>query len=124
MLVAACSVDAELYDARFRGRQLTGSILTLPPNARGFIFEDDERAAIAEAQAIELDADPEQDQDGSGASKSAAAAAPQSRWKTASTFSNLMLWQPDQELFERKHIREVIEEWAPIAHAIHEPIEA
>jgi len=36
----------------------------------------------------------------------------------SSTFDSLMLWQPDQELFERKHIRETIEDWIPIAHAV------
>jgi len=100
------------WECSFRGRQITGSVVSLPPHAHGFVFEEDDNTAI------HID----QDEDGHEEKDAAQQHQQQHAWKTATTFSSLFLWQPDQEFFDRKHIRESIEEWIPIAHAIHDPL--
>jgi hypothetical protein len=122
-LVSAAS--AELYDARFRGRQLTGSIVKLGANAKGFLFEEvapqdaeDQDTTAAAAAADDDGMMDGMDETKEGASSSSAKA-PQQQWQSTARFDSFVLWQPDLEVFERRHIIEAVEDWPTIAHAIH-----
>lgn len=137
---AADTAKQQSYDARFRGRQITGSIidLTVPlstanksSNAwlqqqqqqrtcKGFVFEEDEN------RAIELDAEDESAamDDTADASAARRASQPQSHyWRAAATFDSFVLWAPDTEMRERHVLTEAVHDWREIARAIHDPLE-
>jgi hypothetical protein len=71
------SAARDTYDARFRGRQMTGTLIQLPASAKGFLFEETEVDAMpVPAAAAEADGEGEE-----GTSKPEAVT--QTQWKVS-----------------------------------------
>lgn len=107
------------YRNAFRGRQLTGEKLALPKGCTGLVLQED----VTKTTGVLSEAAAAQSSHG-GSSKRKATSITNSKleWTAEHRFDALWLWNRDEELHERDGIKRCINEWLPLAAAIHEPL--
>eukprot|EP00808_Paulinella_micropora_P018312 g10260.t1 len=104
----------QLWSAAFRGRQVTGATVRLPPGATGLFL-------AAQTSAGKGKAEKKAKAEKGGAGGAAQVGEPLS---AHASFSEFTLWNVDAETIGRDFIKKNLTDWPALAHAIHDHIEA
>lgn len=116
--VASPTGAVQWYEAAFRGRQLTGSALKIPPGAVGVVLEEAPpkvekkrplgKTAVAAGTATS-----------SASAPAAASVNPDERqWTVAASFTSAMVWQRDASRAERQSLQGAALTWPSMARAV------
>jgi len=104
----------EWFDARFRGRQLTGSSIALPDTATGIVFQLNQKP-IQRKTSVPSSSE-------KSTSPSSLSSESVVELQASQKFDHIMIWNKDLNQVDENNLKLMLTEWPSLAKAVHDPL--